>query len=221
MTNGLTFKLLSSERPLADFALLLMLQLVFLGLVFLDIPFSRQAFVPLYLLFVPGFVILKVLNFRKLQRLDAILFSVGFSIAFLMVVGLIVNELGLEIGFSAPLSAIPLMIAINLALLLFSLLFLRKNQVPKVKIIDFIGVVSKTPLAILFLCLPFLTVIGSIWNNVYGNNLILLIVIASITLLFVLGLSSKKLLPPKLYPLAVLAIALATGQGFAQGRINF
>jgi len=158
---------------------------------------------------VPGFIFSRVLNFKNLQQLEVILFSVGLGIAFLMVAGLFINEFGLMIGISSPLSEIPLIVVLNSVLLLFCLFSSRSDQYPKFQIVEVARLIVKTPSAFLFLCLPLLSVVGSIWNNTYANNSILLFMIVAIALLFAIAFLSKKLFPPKLYPLAVLMIAIS------------
>ena len=200
---------LSNLRSRDLFFILAAFQLIFITVVFLDVSIVRQVVVFLYLGFVPGFLILKVFNFRNLQQLDIILFSLGFSIVFLMIAGLLVNGLFSTIGLPRPLSTMPLMIFVNSVILLLSLSTYVRDRQPNFQFFEAAKSIKKGPLVFLFLALPVLTLAGSILNNSYGNNSILLFVIASIALLFVAGLLSKKILPPKFYPLAVLAIAIS------------
>jgi uncharacterized membrane protein len=196
-----------SSRKL--FFAVLMLQLVFVALVIFDIPVARQVFVFLYLTFIPGLIFLRILNCKKLRQLEMILLSLGFSIAFLMIFGVLANELGLLIGISNPLSEISLIIVLNSALLVFSIPKSRMNENSKLRIAETVKTVAKTPLAILFLCLPILSLVGSVWNNIQQDNSILLFMIIGITLLFTVGFLSRKLLPSKLYPVILLSIAIA------------
>ena len=57
--------------------------------------------------------------------------------------------------------------------------------------------------------IPIFSIVGAIYVNAYSNNLLLLFVIASIASLVVVGVLSKKLLPSRLFPLAVFIIAIA------------
>jgi len=100
----------------------------------------------------------------------------------------------------------PLMIILNSLILIGGLL-----EFPRRKNIKFWETETHgtSLLAVLLTVLPILSVVGAMWVNVFGNNLILLLTIMAITLLFVLGITSKKVLPPKLYPLAVLIIAIS------------
>ncbi|MHA1834599.1 MAG: hypothetical protein ACTSV7_11510, partial [Candidatus Baldrarchaeia archaeon] len=61
---------------------ILFLQLLACVAILLNIPVARQVIGFIYLTFVPGFIIIKLLKL-KLSRLETVLFSVGFSIAFL------------------------------------------------------------------------------------------------------------------------------------------
>ena len=187
----------------------LLLQFVFLAVVFLDIPIMRQTFVFLYLTFVPGFVLLRVFRLKNLHRLEMILLSAGLGIAFLIIVGLLINELGSMVGISNPLSDIPLMIVLNSVVLLFCFLSSPVNLGPKLQIVKVLKSIVRSPLAVLFLSLPFLSVVGTIWVNAYENNSILLFMIMAISLLVIMSFLSNKLMPPKLYPLAVVLIAVS------------
>lgn len=187
----------------------LVLQFVFLAVVFLDVPIARQIFVFLFLMFVPGIVFLRLLKLKNLHSLEMILFSAGFSIAFLMIVGLLINELGLIVGISNPLSEISLLITLNSVLLVLTFLSSSGIQEQKRQVAESLRSIAHSPLAVLFLLLPFLSVIGTIWLNAYENNSILLFMIIAISFLFITGYLSRKLLPPKLYPLVVLTIAIS------------
>jgi len=179
---------------------------IFCLVVFFDIPIARQVIGFFYLTFVPGFVFLKILNLGKLDRAETVLFSVGLSVAFLMIAGLLINELSLLFGFSEPLSLVPLMIVLNSLILIGGVLVYSKRK--NVHIWNS-KTIKTSPSIVLFLCLPILSIIGAIYVNVYNNNFLLLFMIISIAVLFIVGVLSKRLLPSKLYPFAVLMIAVA------------
>lgn len=184
----------------------LLLQFIFYAIVFLDIPIARQVFGFLYLTFLPGIILLKVLKLNNLNMTETILLSVGLSVAFLMLIGLAVNELCPLVGVSKPLSQVPLMVVINSAILFMSALACLQNK-------EFSFTVTqnlKFHFSILpLLGLPTLSVIGAILVNASGNNLILLLMMIVISMLFAIGVLFKKLLPPKLYPLLVFMVAIS------------
>jgi uncharacterized membrane protein len=174
--------------------------------VFFDIPIARQVLGFFYFTFLPGFVILKLLKLDGFDWVETVLFSVGLSIAFLLIAGLLINEFSFIFGVSQPLSVVPLMIILNsLTLMGVVLVYLKSEDVE----IWNSEPTEKSPFVFLFLCLPILSIVGAMYVNAYGNNLLLLFMIISVSLLFIVGVLSKKLLPSKLYPFAMLMIAIA------------
>jgi len=196
-----------AERKPRDFLLvLLFLQSMLYLTVFVDVPVARQVVGFIYFTFLPGFIILKLLKLNELDRIETILFSVGFSVAFLMIAGLLINEFSLLFGVSQPLSIVPLMTALSSLTFIGGVLVYLKSEDMEIRNSE---PVEKSPFVLLFLCLPILSIVGAMYVNAYENNLLLLFTIIAISLLFVVGVLSKKLLPSKVYPFAVLMIAIA------------
>jgi len=196
----------NTQNPKSALLLVLFSMFIFCFVVFLDIPIARQVIGFLYLTFIPGFVFLKILKPDKFSGVEQVLFSVGLSVAFLIIAGLLVNELSLIFGFLQPLSLTPLMIILNILMLVGVVFLYLKGE--GVEVWNF-EPLKKSPIALLFLCLPILSIVGAIYVNIYSNNLLLLFMITSIAILFIGSVLSKKLLPPELYPFALLMIAVA------------
>jgi len=204
-------RLIYAELKPRDFLLvLLFLQFMVYLTMFIDVPVARQVIVFFYLTFVPGLIIVKLLKLNELERLETVLFSIGLSVAFLMLAGLLINTFFPLFGVSEPLSLMPLMITLN-SFILFGgvLVYLRSEDARLLERARAVGTTKASPLALLFIVLPILSVVGAFWVNAYENNLILIFLMMAICLLFVIGVISKKFLHPKLYPLAVLLIAIS------------
>ena len=60
--------------------------------ILLDIPFVRQIFGFVFLMFFPGLLILQILKLDKIDSLEKFILSWGLSISFLMFFGLLVNN---------------------------------------------------------------------------------------------------------------------------------
>ncbi|MHA1267702.1 MAG: DUF2206 domain-containing protein [Candidatus Helarchaeota archaeon] len=142
----------------------------------------------------------------ELDGLETVLFSVGLSVAFLMLGGLLINEFCPLFGVSKPLLLMPLILILNSFILFCGVLIYLRSEVVKLLVAE---TNRSSLLSLLFIVLPILSVLGAIWVNAYENNLILLFLIIAISLLFVFGVISKKFLPPKLYPLTVIMIAIS------------
>jgi len=182
------------------------LQLIVYFTVFFDIPIARQLLGFFYFTFLPGFVILKLLKLDEFGWAETVLFSVGLSVAFLMLAGLLISEFGFLFGISRPLSLIPLMIVLNSLVLMGGVsVYLKSEDVEVWKSEP----VKKSHFGLLFLCLPILSIVGAMYVNVYGSNLLLLFMIVAISVLFIVGVLSEKFLSSNLYPFAVLMIAIA------------
>jgi len=169
----------------------------------LNISIVRQVVGFLYLILIPGFIILRIFRLDKLDVTELILFSVGLSIAFLMFIGLLINELGSSIFISKPLSTEPLSIIINITVILMWILCCLKNKE------DFNimapGGLRTSLLIVAYLILPFLSVIGVMLVNAFKNNLVLLLIITVISILFLLSSFSPNF--SSYYPLALVSIA--------------
>ena len=194
------------EQKSTDFlAFILFLQFIVYATVFFNVLVARQVILFLYLTFVPGFVIVKILRMDKLDGLETVLFSVGLSVAFLMFAGLVINELSFIFGISQPLSQVPLMIILNIFVIVAAVFVYSRGYAKPLRL----AAPKFSLVALLLLVLPILSIVGALQVNAYGNNLILLTMTITISLLFVTGVLSKKLFPPKLYPLALFVISLS------------
>jgi len=170
----------------------------------LNIPLLRQVLGFFYISFIPGLVILKSLKINQRSVIHIVLFSVGLSLAFVMFLGLLLNSILPYIGFSRPLNTFNLIISVTI--LEFILLFAgrlnssRSSLFEKPKL-----VASKSFLFIV--SIPICSAVGAIIVQYYASNLLLLFTFIMICVLFLLTTFGK--IPPRLYPLVVVAIALA------------
>jgi uncharacterized membrane protein len=182
------------------------LTLLMLVAVLLNIPILREITAFIYLSFVPGFLILRILKLGKTNLVDTLLFSIGLSLAFLMLVGLWINESYL-VGVSRPLSTVPLVLGVSLSTTILLFVCYKRNLLNE---FGSFTVNLKVTNAFFFRCailvlLPVLGVVGALFLNIP----ILLLLIALIAVLFVLSILSKKLIPSEFYPLLIFSVSLA------------
>ncbi|MCD6242831.1 DUF2206 domain-containing protein [Candidatus Bathyarchaeota archaeon] len=195
----------SNNKSVNFLATILFLELIFCLAIFLDISIVRQVIGFLYLSFVPGYIILKLMA-NKSNIIEITIFSLGLSIAFLMLIGLIVNISCPSLGISQPLSLIPLTVALNSFITLGAFIaYLKSGKGINLSMVKNVQLPKST---FLLLALPVLSVIGAMWVNMYGNNLILLITIIIISLVF-LGVIFKRKSSLDIYPLAIFMISLS------------
>jgi len=178
-----------------------------LDVVGLGIPILRPIIGFIYLTLVPGIIILRILNLHKLGNIETLLYAIGLSIATSMFMELFMNTAYPLFGVSGPISLVPLIITISIVVLILCVLsYVRDKNFSDPSFIDIKDVLS--PLA-LFLCLiPFLSIFGTYLVNFHRNNILLLLLIVIISLVAIL-IAFDKFIPKKLYPLAVLMIAIS------------
>jgi len=172
----------------------------------LQIPILRQFIGFIYLTFVPGIIILRILKLHKLGNIETLLYAVGLSIATLMFTGLFMNTVYPLFGLSGPISTTPLIITISgVVLILCILSYVRDKDYSNPSFLD-IGDIASPPA--LFLCLiPFLAIFGTYLMNFYNTNILLLILLPIICFILILVITGK--IPQRLYPLAIWVIGIS------------
>lgn len=198
-------KLEVSNRDLRFLIYVLISQLIVIVTLFLDIPVARQVIGFLFYSFVPGFVLLRLLNAERPNFLENILFSLGLSIAFLILIGILVNSLGSENFLLQPLSIIPVSIIIHFIVALMSILaYVLSNNNSKIVR----NHISTNFISLLFhFILPLFSIIGVMLATYFNNNILMIITLLLIPIVFLVTLFSSKLTTH--YPFLILSVAIA------------
>ena len=173
----------------------------------LHIPIIRQLIGSIYLIFIPGILILRILKLHKLGNIETILYTAGLSIATLMFTGLFMNTVYPFFSISRPISFTPLIITISILVLILCIIsYVRDRDYSNPSSIDVREILSPS---ILFLCLiPFLAIFGTYLVNFHHNNILLMFLIIMLALIVVL-IAFDKFIPKNLYPLVVFIIAIS------------
>lgn len=164
---------------------------------------ARQMLSFVFLSFIPGFLFLKVFKVNNLGFVKTVLLSVGVSLAFLMFFGLLLNTLHPILGFAEPLSTVYIVVSVSsITLALSAILYSERETCTDSPVTRF----KFSPAALLLLSIPFLTVFGAELANITNDTLVLMLLVA-VTVVVVLCAFFKGLVPSKIYPLALFAIA--------------
>jgi len=173
----------------------------------IELPIIRQIVLFVYLIFVPGILILRALNLHDLGSVNTTLYSIGLSIVTMMLVGLSLNVFLPLAGYPHPITLFPLTAALAaFVLVMCAICYVRDrhhagNAVVEVE-------VSLVPRALLLMLVPFTAVFGTYLVNNYSDNILLLLMIAIIgAIVLVIGFTG--LIPRKLFPLVIFVIALS------------
>ncbi|MBC8276536.1 MAG: DUF2206 domain-containing protein, partial [Chloroflexi bacterium] len=190
--------------------------LIGLGALGLDIPVLRQIVAFIFLTFIPGILLLRILKIHNAGIIESLLYSVGLSLAFVMVTGVVANFALPPLGISHPITLAPLTATFTVLFLILCLLAYTRdknfrpanppteaNEKP-VKAASW----SKLNPYLLAILLPLLAILGAILVNSYQNNTLLLALIIIIVL--IIGLVAfNKFIPPRVYPFMIVMMALA------------
>jgi len=189
------------------FAVVLTLQSLLNIAIFLNLPFIREVLGFVCLTFIPGFLALNLLKLEKLGFGETVFLSVGISIALLMFFGLLLNELLPLFGILRPLSTESLIITSNfMNVLLGFIWYYRQNPH---KIISFRFSLFDLNMCVALLCLPILSVIGSILMNAKGDNSLLLLMMIFVSVCFLAVLALQRKFTLDIFYFALLTIYIA------------
>jgi uncharacterized membrane protein len=168
------------------------------------------AYTFLYLCFIPGLFIQRLLKLRGISFFDSVMYIVGFSISFLLLVGISTNLLVLLPGMSHPLNAINSLtfFDIYIALLMPISYYLGDKDViditlPKVTFIQLCFYIMPC-------FFPILSSVGAELLNRTGVNTLVMVLLFSIAFYtFILSIFMKKLGDFHLeFPIYLIAVSL-------------
>ena len=163
----------------------------------------------LYLIFTPGFFILRLLRMRGISFFESVTYTIGLSISFLFLVGLSTNLLIFLPFITQPLNMQNSLIVFNIYTLLLLLInFLRERHslihltMPKV-----------TYVHLYFYIIPFyfpiLSILGAISLNNHGKNTLTMILLASIMIYVLLITMFMKKLEQFYFEIPIYLIAIS------------
>ena len=184
-----------------------MLALIYLDINGVHIPLLREFIGFLYLTYLPGVIILRILNLHELGNIKTVLYSFGLSIATLMFLGFFMNAFFPLFGILKPISLPYLLITISLFVLVSCLLsYIKDKDFSNPHFVNIQHIMSQK--AIFLLCsVPFLAILGTYVMNFYNENLFSLIFIGSVIIILFLAISGK--MPNELHPFAIFIVSIS------------
>ena len=186
--------------------LLATLGLIGLASLGFDVPGLRQIVGFIFLTFIPGILILRILKIHNVGIIESLLYSVGLSLAFIMFSGVVANFALPLIGISRPISVFPIMATLLIfTLILMSIAYQRDKGFSASTPTKLTEIISPSSLFLILVLL--LAIFGALMVNFYQNNillLVLIIVVAGVVGLAVFG----RFIDHKVYPLAIAIIAI-------------
>ena len=184
----------------------LQLLLVILGSFGLYIPVLNQVTGFVFIAFVPGLLLLRVLRVNDINPVEALAYIVGLSLFCSMACAALINFLLPPLGLAHPITPLPLVISLSILIAaLMAAAWLRERRVQEVRPILKIQI---EPLAAAMLVLLILLVIlGLLVLSRTGSNAVLIVFVIAVGLYFCLGLFRRGI-GESAYPAAVYTTSL-------------
>lgn len=161
----------------------------------------------LYIVIIPGFLLLPFLIQKKLPPMLGVAFSVALSILMLMLMGLGLNTMLPRFGMNQPLTTIPLLIAFDVLLyilLIFNFLY-KKNSPFEFHEYN----VRNSTIVGLSILLPIFACLGAISLNDGGSNFFAMLMLGLAFLLVPVIIFNRDKINPSIPPLTLCMMALA------------
>jgi uncharacterized membrane protein len=194
-------------------AALIFIELGNLGLNLLGL---RQLAGFIFLVVVPGVLILRILKIHNINIIESLLYTVGLSLVFVMTIGVILNFALPPLGVARPITIFPLITAVAIAILILSIVaYVRdksftpiKHPSTKREVKSKMAFGTKLIPSLLAVLLPLLAVLGISIANSFQNITLLLFLIFIVAL--IIGLVAfDKFIPREVYPIMIVMIALS------------
>lgn len=174
----------------------------------IHIPIFNDIITLLYLGFVPGIIILRILKLHDLGNTFTTLLSVGLSICSVMVIGMCMNQLYPLIGIAHPIEIIPLLVTFTIYNMILLVLAYHKDNEYYIENSSKLSLKIITSNQFIVLCiLPLIAIIGAYTLQYYNNNniqILLLILICAIVVAMTWGFLKKEY-----YHFAIFSIAIS------------
>lgn len=171
--------------------------------------YLRAIFSFIFLITIPGLLIMLMLKIRKIGFWEYLVYTIGLSIAFLMFGGLFINYSLPLVGIGKPLSLIPILISLNAFLLVFWIIAYKRNnkilfeiRLPKLDWLNKIFFI--TP--VIF---PLLSILGVIILNNGGPNYFTMLLLGGIAIYVFFIVLFRKKLNENIYPWAILMLSIS------------
>jgi len=194
--------------------LVIALQLAMLGLIGIaamgfDMPILRQAIGFIYLTFLPGICILRILKIHNIGAAKTILYSVGLSLAFVMFAGFSTNILLPQLGILRPITTLPLTVVFTVLILMLAGIAYKLDRHFQSSESTHNGMKEwLSPPYLFLILLPFLAILGTLLVTFYQNNTLLLILIILIGLIPIL-VAFGKFIPEKSYGFSIVMVGIS------------
>jgi len=160
------------------------------------------------LLFIPGFLIFRILQIHTSSYFEDIAYSVSLSVGSVIFLGLLLNTLFIVLHISRPLAQGPILCALNILIVSLALLLFFKEDTKEHHKKYSLSIYDRI-ISILAICLPFLSILGARIMNASGNNILTIVMLILASIVALLPVIFKKHIHKNTFILVLLTIAIS------------
>ena len=177
--------------------------------ILLNIPFLRQIIGFLFLIILPGVLILQILKLNKIGFTEKIVLSVGLSISFLMLFGLLINNSSFSLGYETPLSTVSLLISFNIAFIILATIGYKLNKNTSFSLPSPNLSTPEKAFLIVPVLFPALSILGTHLMKTTDNNIILMFLLFLIPIYVASVCFFNQKFSKRLYPVVIFLISIS------------
>jgi uncharacterized membrane protein len=171
------------------------------------IPLLRPVVGFVYLTWVPGIILLRILRVHKVGAIETLLYSVGLSVSTVMFVGFATNTVYPMLDLLRPISEGPILITLTIFVFVGAVIaYIVDRDFDQPEYIT-TGEAFGWPV-FLFALLPFLAIFGAWLVNNYRVNTLLFVLLAVIAIVPAL-VAFRRIVPERYYPFVIWTVSLA------------
>jgi len=176
-----------------------------------SIPFLQQIVGFFLLLFVPGFLLLRILKLHALSTVETVAYTIGISLSVIMLVGFFINLIFPSFGVTKPLSLPYILLAFSIVVAILGLLsYLYDREYCYCTPPATLDLKPLTaPVSLVIYAVPCISVIGSFLIGRYQNNALSLGSIILIAVLVLWITLKRPAYPEYINILLIISISLS------------
>ncbi|MBI4267441.1 MAG: DUF2206 domain-containing protein [Chloroflexi bacterium] len=177
--------------------------------IFFDVPILRQLLALVFLIVVPGLLLLFLSKLNHLPTAEKLVLTIGLSIAFVMLFGWGLNQASITFGYMAPLTPRFLTVSLSLVFVVLAIAAYLTNRTAFSLDSFRLELNTRSKLCLILPSFfPLLAILGTRLINTSGNNIVLMVLLFLVPVAFTLIILQRQKISADTYPLAIVLTAV-------------
>jgi uncharacterized membrane protein len=203
-------QLFTTSRHINDVVFIVLFVIIMDLSILFNVPLLRPMLGFLFLMFIPGMLLMSILKLDKLSTKYKVILSIGLSIAIIMFTGCLINAVYPLFGYQSPLNAKSVLISFNIIVfLMITIAYFKKRNLLLFQLTEFRLHKEEKFHLILPVILPLLAIAGMQLLNTQNNSLIILVMFLLVPI-YIIILAVKNLkITERVFSLTIFFISIS------------